>query len=128
MNYLIDTHVFIWMNDDLSNLTSTVQNLVSDEANTLILSVVSVWEIQIKLKVGKFTFKRSISEMLTLVQKQNQVEILPVSLPHVLRIADLPLHHKDPFDRLLIAQAIVEGYTLISKDDIFEQYPVSVLW
>src|SRR5687767_3046982 len=111
MNYLLDMHVFIWMNEDLNKLSTTVQNLVADEDNTIFLSVASIWEIQIKVQIGKLTFPRTLSEMIQLARDENQVEILPIRQDHALKVADLPLHHKDPFDRVLVAQAIVEDFT-----------------
>jgi PIN domain nuclease of toxin-antitoxin system len=128
MNYLLDTHVFIWMNEDLNKLSLVAQNLVSDEANTLFLSVVSIWEIQIKLQIGKLTFQRPLTEVIRLIREQKQVEILPILTEHALKVGELPLHHKDPFDRLLVAQAIVEDYALITKESILRQYPVNVIW
>jgi PIN domain nuclease of toxin-antitoxin system len=128
MNYLLDTHVFIWMNEDLSKLSTTVQNIVADEANTLFFSVASIWEIQIKLQIGKLTFKRTLSEMIQLVRDEKQVEVLPVQQAHALKVGELPLLHKDPFDRLLVAQAIVEDFTLITKEPILSRYEANVIW
>jgi PIN domain nuclease of toxin-antitoxin system len=128
MNYLLDTHVFIWMNEDLSKLSTTVQDIVADEANTLFFSVASIWEIQIKLQIGKLTFKRTLSEMIQLVRDEKQVEVLPVQQAHALKVGELPLLHKDPFDRLLVAQAIVEDFTLITKEPILSRYEANVIW
>lgn len=128
MNYLLDTHVFIWMNEDLDKLSPTVQNLVEDEKNRLFLSVVSIWEIQIKLQIGKLTFRRTLPEMIQIVTDANQVEVVPILTQHALKVGDLPLYHRDPFDRLLIAQAIVEDYTLITRETVLRQYNAKVVW
>ncbi|MDQ7024029.1 MAG: type II toxin-antitoxin system VapC family toxin [Anaerolineae bacterium] len=130
MNLLLDTHTFIWWDNNSFLLSPKAFDLIKDERNenTIYLSVVNVWEIQIKSQIGKLSLNAPVDELIKEQQEKNDLRILPINLAHALKVGDLALYHKDPFDRLLIAQAIVEGYTLISKDDIFEQYPVSVVW
>lgn len=128
MNILLDTHSFIWLDINPSQLSHIAHSVIADKQNTLFLSVVSIWEIQIKLQIGKLTLNNTAADTLAQQQKTNRIQLLNIELPHVLKVGELPLHHKDPFDRLLIAQAMVEGYTLLGKDEIFKSYSVSVLW
>jgi PIN domain nuclease of toxin-antitoxin system len=101
--------------------------MCQDQANTLVLSVVSAWEIQIKSQLSKLRLNISLADIIS-NQQHNQLEILPINLTHILALDGLPMHHKDPFDRLLIAQANSEDAVLISHDAIFAQYPVNVQW
>jgi len=128
MKFLLDTHTFIWWDSEPAKLSAQVLTLCQNPANTLLLSVVSAWEIQIKLQLGKLSLKLPLEVVIEGQRQANQIEILPVTLPHVLALHDLPIPHKDPFDRLLIAQARVEGATLLSCDPIFAEYPITVLW
>lgn len=95
---------------------------------TLLLSVVSVWEMQIKIQLNKLKVSRSLPDLIEHHTRVNLMQILPVSLEHVLALDALPAHHKDPFDRLLIAQATVEDVFLVSGDPVFSSYPVKLLW
>jgi PIN domain nuclease of toxin-antitoxin system len=90
--------------------------------------VVSVWEVQIKLPTGKLSITSPLEHLVETQQRVNQVRVLPIYLEHVYQLASLPMFHKDPFDRLLIAQAIAEDLILVSNDGIFSRYPVSLLW
>ena len=128
MRYLLDTHTFIWWDSNASELSSTVFNLLKNPANNFWFSVASVWEMQIKLQAGKLNLRMSLPEIVEHQQKNNRIELLPILLPHALSLDGLPLHHKDPFDRILIAQAQVEKLTLVSHDAIFAQYGVAVMW
>ncbi|MBN2389213.1 MAG: type II toxin-antitoxin system VapC family toxin [Anaerolineae bacterium] len=128
MILLLDTHTFIWWDSDPAKLSPQVLALCQDRDNTVLLSVVSVWEMQIKSQLGRLTLHRSLTEIVTSQQQANGIQILPVTLTHVLALDTLPLQHKDPFDRLLISQANLEGATLLSKDAIFTDYAVKVIW
>ncbi|MCL1467292.1 type II toxin-antitoxin system VapC family toxin [Argonema galeatum] len=128
MKLLFDTHTFIWWDSQPNNLSQTALALLQDRSNILLLSVISIWEMQIKLQLGKITLNRSLLEIIENQQQTNQIEVLPVKLAHVLELDSLPLVHKDPFDRLLIAQANVQNAALVSCDPIVAQYPVNVIW
>ena len=128
MKLLLDTHTFIWWDGASDKLSSQVLALCQDEENEMILSVASVWEMQIKLQVGKLKLRLALAEIIKGQQERNNLQILPISLVHTLALSNLPLHHKDPFDRLLIAQANVEGAILVSRDRAFAQYSVETLW
>ncbi len=128
MRYLVDTHVFIWWNTSSTRLPAKVQSLFRDPNETLFLSLASVWEMQIKIQLGKLTLPAPLSILLQRQQQTNAIQILPITLPHVLELASLPDLHRDPFDRLLIAQARVEKASLISDDATIKKYPVTVVW
>lgn len=128
MKLLLDTHTFVWWDSEPAKLSPQVLALCQDRTNSLLLSVASIWEIQIKLQLGKLKLNMPLVEIIESQQQRNSIEVLPVALAHVLALQNLPLHHKDPFDRLLIAQANVEGATLLCNDPVFTKYAVNVLW
>ncbi|MHB9103219.1 MAG: type II toxin-antitoxin system VapC family toxin [Sulfuricella sp.] len=127
MRLLLDTHAFIWWDREASKLPGRVYEACQDNKNTLCLSIASVWELQIKMGIGKLRFERPLARIVE-EQIANGVEILPVKLPHLWQLTDLPQVHNDPFDRLLIAQAVVEEMHLISADRVFSSYPVKLFW
>ena len=127
MRLLLDTHIFIWWDSEKGKLSPRVLGLCQDRRHTLVLSVASIWEMQIKLQLGKLRLERPLEEIVEHQQQINAVEVLPVSASHVFRLQDLPHHHADPFDRLLIAQARAEKVAILSVDPVFAQYPVEVL-
>jgi PIN domain nuclease of toxin-antitoxin system len=127
MKLLLDTHTFIWWDSEPSKLSKKALELLIDKDNFRLLSVVSLWEIQIKHQLGKLTLNKALGEIIA-IQKKNYLEILPIDVSHVLALDSLPLHHKDPFDRLLIAQANIENAVLISCDSVFSSYSVKVEW
>jgi PIN domain nuclease of toxin-antitoxin system len=105
MKLLLDTHTFIWWDSEPARLSLHALALCQDRQNVLLLSVVSVWEMQIKLQLGKLRLALPLKEIIETQQQTNSIEILPVTLAHVLALENLPAYHKDPFDRLLVAQA-----------------------
>ena len=127
MKILIDTHTFLWFINDSPELSNNAAELIESDIE-LVLSVASLWEIAIKVNLNKLTlpedYKTFIPQQLTL----NSIEILPVSLQHLSLVAKLPLHHRDPFDRLIIAQAIAEEIPVISIDRQFDHYDVDRRW
>ena len=127
MRLLLDTHVFIWWADQQESLSATVLSVLKDEANELLLSVVSVWEMQIKVQLGKLKLSMPLRELVESQVETNELKVLPVELAHVLVLDTLPFHHKDPFDRLLIAQSLQEDVTLVSADPEFSAYSVKLL-
>jgi PIN domain nuclease of toxin-antitoxin system len=128
MNLLLDTQVFLWLDADQAKLSSAAMSACSDTGNTLWLSAASAWEMQIKTGLGKLRLRRSLTETIASHQTVNGLQILPVQLPHVLALENLPSHHKDPFDRLLIAQANRENWDIVTADPEFKAYPVRVIW
>jgi PIN domain nuclease of toxin-antitoxin system len=128
MKLLLDTHVFIWWSGEPNKLSEKVLNACENRANRLILSIVSIWEMQIKMQLGKLKLKRSLKELVKNQQDVNSLLILPVSPNHIFMLDNLPMHHSDPFDRLLISQAIEEKLLLVSKDEKFSDYAVKLFW
>lgn len=127
MRLLLDTQIFIWWADNPEKFSKPVLSALEDDSNDLLLSVASVWEMQIKIRLGKLKVSLPLAELVHSQQAANDINILPVALPHVLALDALPFHHKDPFDRLLIAQCIEEDATLVSVDPQFSSYPVKLL-
>lgn len=128
MKLLLDTHVFIWWASEPERLLEKALSICKDISNNLILSAASVWEMEIKLQLGKLKLGLLLEELIESQQHTNNLQILPIELEHVLALQGLPDHHKDPFDRLLIAQSNTEDMTLVSVDKIFSDYPVKLLW
>ena len=127
MKALLDTHTFLWAIAEEGKLSRRAQQIYTGP-NDLWMSVASVWEILIKTKAGKLPMPQPVGPYLVKKLVQNQIELLPINLDHVLRIESLPPHHRDPFDRLLIAQAIKEKWPIITADPWFARYPVEVIW
>jgi PIN domain nuclease of toxin-antitoxin system len=128
MKLLLDTHTFIWWDSDPAKLSPQALGLCQDRANVILLSVVSVWEMQIKWQLGKLQLRLPLAETIASQQQTNQIEVLPGNLAHVLALESLPAHHKDPFDRILIAQARQVDAVLVSNDLVFARYQIEVLW
>jgi len=127
MRYLIDTHTFLWFIDDSPQLSVDVKNLLESETD-IILSVASLWEIAIKVSIGKLRLPDAYDKFIPDQVAANDIEVLPISLGHLSVVATLPFHHRDPFDRLIIAQGMVEKMEIISVDGVFDAYPIKRLW
>jgi PIN domain nuclease of toxin-antitoxin system len=125
---LLDTHTFIWWASEPKKLSKKVLTLCQDSNNTLILSVASVWEMQIKIQLGKLKLDAELADLIEVQRKINDLQILPVRLEHTLEIKNLEDYHKDPFDRLLLAQARVEKLIMLSNDSNIKRYSASVIW
>jgi PIN domain nuclease of toxin-antitoxin system len=125
--FLLDTHVFLWLIQGDPQLSDRVRAIITDDASQLNFSVVSIWEIAIKLNIGKLKIEHSIEDIYQLLA-QLKIEILPIERLDLDRYLTLPLHHRDPFDRLIISQSIDRELILISADGAFEPYPVQRLW
>lgn len=127
MKALLDTHAFLWAILDDVRLSRRAQRTFTGP-NELWLSVASLWEILIKVKTGKLPLPQPSGPYLVKKLGENRIEVLPIKLDHVLRIETLAVHHRDPFDRILVAQSIEEKLPLITADPIFERYPVELIW
>jgi PIN domain nuclease of toxin-antitoxin system len=128
MKLLLDTHAFIWWDSEPDRLPSLVREYCLDRGNMVLLSMASVWEIQIKRQLGKLKLRMPLPEVVNGQQETNGLLILPITLVHVLELDSLPAHQKDPFDRLLIAQARAENAILVSGDSVFSSYDVRLPW
>lgn len=121
MQFLIDTHILIWFLEGNSLLPKSNRQIITDSNNDIFLSIASLWEIAIKISIGKITLTQSLTDVIKQIAVEN-IEILPISPKHTLQVSILPFHHRDPFDRLIISQAIVENMDFISADAIFDDY------
>ncbi|MCB9434630.1 MAG: type II toxin-antitoxin system VapC family toxin [Ardenticatenaceae bacterium] len=128
MNLLLDTHVFLWFIAGDKQLDSYARHLIEDLGNERFLSVASVWEITIKSSLGRLAVPTPPSALVRDHIWANAINLLAIKPEHLDTLHDLPGHHKDPFDRLIIAQAIHEKMTLLTKDSAFSQYDVQTLW
>lgn len=128
MKALLDTHTFIWWDSNSQRLSPQVLDICQNSENILLVSVASLWEMQIKLQLGKLKLHMPLAELVSAQQQVNKIQILDVKLQHVMALGELPPHHRDPFDRLLIAQTNIEKAVLLSRDAIFADYPVEVIW
>jgi PIN domain nuclease of toxin-antitoxin system len=125
MRILLDTHIWLWMNQAPEKLSVQVRDLIQDNENDLYLSVAAIWEIAIKHRLGKLTLPLEPSLYVPGRMHDNGVKALDIAMNHVLASATLPNHHQDPFDRLMIAQAILENLTFITVDEKIRAYDVS---
>lgn len=128
MNALLDTHAFLWAVTGDRRLSSPARALIEDGENQVFLSAVSMWEIVLKAKAGKLHVEGSVAKMLEEQMRQARISPLAIYPAHVLRVAALPPIHKDPFDRLLVAQAQAENLALVSGDPEIRRYTVQVIW
>ena len=126
MEVLLDTQSFIWFFEDNPCLPSSIR-LYAEKSSSLVISIASFWEITIKTTLGKLTVPEGISDLMDKALFKG-FKILPIEREHLIALSTLELIHRDPFDRIIIAQAIAEDMPLISSDDIFKQYPVNRIW
>lgn len=123
MKLLLDTHVLVWTLLGHERLSATASAAIQDSANEVFVSVVSAWEVEIKAAKGKLSMLGPLGDALA----RQRFGSLPVTLRHVLAVESLPRHHRDPFDRMLIVQALLEGMTLVSSDRKMRDYPIALL-
>lgn len=128
MKLLLDTHALLWYTLNDSHLSSTAETLIKDAANEILLSPASYWELAIKISMGKLTLNQPFDDFLDACLNKYGFLILPILPQHAAFLTTLPFHHKDPFDRLLIAQALVEKVAMVSADGQFDVYGVQRFW
>jgi PIN domain nuclease of toxin-antitoxin system len=128
VNVLLDTHSFIWFNLNDLRLTATARQVIEDAANEVMISPASYWEIAIKISKGKFTLAATYDVFWQSGIDANAFRILPIEVRHTSHLISLPFHHKDPFDRLLLAQALVEQIPLVSGDAMLDAYGIKRIW
>ena len=127
MALLPDTHTLIWYLEGDAQLSGTAKQRLDNQATRRFVSAVSIWEMAVKINLGKLNIKKPFSDLPDLL-KTNAFEWLPLSFEHSQAYINLPLHHRDPFDRMLIAQASVEDLTIVTRDPHFPEYGVPILW
>jgi PIN domain nuclease of toxin-antitoxin system len=128
MRLLLDTHAFLWFVMGSPNLSASARALIEDVANERFLSVASLWEMAIKVSIGRLTLSAPFDVLIPDQLSLNGIELLGIEVSHTSAVSTLFFHHRDPFDRLLVAQAIVENMPLISVDTAFDMYAVKRLW
>jgi PIN domain nuclease of toxin-antitoxin system len=128
MNYLLDTHTFLWFVSDDALLSEAAKMLIEEESSQPFLSAASLWEIAIKISLGKLTLKQPYEVFMKQQLAINGIGILNITLEHTALVAKLPFYHRDPFDRLLAAQSKIENMPLISADMAFDQYEIERVW
>lgn len=128
MRLLLDTHTFLWFIAGSKLLSQTARDLIEDVASEKFVSVASVWEIAIKHSIGKLPLAAPFTVLIPQQLALNGFELLPITMPQLSLLVALPFHHRDPFDRLLIAQSLTEGFPLVSTDPKFDAYGVQRLW
>jgi PIN domain nuclease of toxin-antitoxin system len=128
MILLLDTHAFLWFIGGSSSLSQKARQLIEDESNLVYLSAASLWEMAIKVSLGKLTLDEPFGTIIPEQIALNGIEILDISIAHTAQVAKLPFCHRDPFDRLLIAQALEEQIPIIGRDETFDDYGITRLW
>ena len=128
MNMLLDTQALLWFLLDDSRLSRKAREVIIHAEGSIFVSPASFWEIAIKISLGKFALPEPYLHFWNRQMQKNALTLLPITLDHTARIADMPFHHKDPFDRLLIAQSLEEQVPIVSSDSIFDAYGVNRLW
>lgn len=123
MRLLIDAHTLLWATELSPRLSETAHDAIADASNDVFVSVATVWELAIKSNIGKLTLPAQFIESL----EPDGFALLPLSLEHIQHYESLPLHHRDPFDRILVSQALCDGLTLVTRDPLFEPYGVSTI-
>lgn len=127
MNILLDTHVYLWWISSPGRLNEKAVRLISDPGNTISFSSASALEIAIKVRIGKLELPGPVSQFLPARMKRDKITEIPITIQHALLVSTLPDHHRDPFDRLLVAQAMSEGFTLLTADDKVLQYKATTV-
>ncbi len=125
---LLDTHTLLWWVDDAPDLSGAAKVAIADANNQCYLSLASCWEMAIKSRLGKLRLTKPVERFVTEQLAANGFTLLNIELRHAAKVENLPLHHRDPFDRLLIAQAIAEKLTVVTADRVFSDYGVKVIW
>ncbi len=128
MQILLDTHAFLWFTRASPELSEKAKELIEDAENDLFLSIASPWETGIKVSTGKLTLGRPADIFFEDRMQRSGIALLPITLAHIACVSTLPMHHRDPFDRMLIAQSLTENIPILSADAAFDPYGVQRLW
>ncbi len=126
MRFLIDTHILIWFLEGNKSLSKLRRRIIADSNNDVFVSIASLWEMAIKISVGKLTLANPLAEVIKQIAVEN-IEVLPISPEHTLQVSILPFHHRDPFERILIAQSKIENLPVMTADGGFGIYEIKIL-
>ena len=128
MRLLLDTHTLLWFVLGDASLSATARQLIEDADNSKFVSPASYWELAIKISIGKYALHEPYETFTDRAIRQNGFQILPIEPRHTAALTNLPFHHRDPFDRLMVVQAMVDGLILVSADSVLDAYPIQRLW
>lgn len=128
MRLLLDTHAFLWFIQGNNKLSDVARAHIEDQAVQKLISVASLWEIAIKVGLGRLEIGMGLSDLVKREILDNAFDVLNIQPLHLEQLTSLPFHHKDPFDRLIIAQGLTESIAIISKDQVFNQYDAKLIW
>ena len=128
MRYLLDTHTLLWIVNDDPQIANQVKKIYLNENNQIFASTASIWEMAIKISLKKLKVPGSLSDFVKEHIRGNKIDIMSIELNHLYQLENLVYFHRDPFDRLLIAQAIAENIPILSKDKTFDDYPIHRIW
>ena len=128
MSFLLDTHTLLWFLTDDSALSTKAKAIIESIDSTILVSPASYWEIAIKISLGKYQLPEPLSSFMARELSNNHITILPIDIEHAGRVSELSFHHRDPFDRILIAQALIENLPILSVDAVFDLYGVQRIW
>ena len=126
MQLLIDTHVLIWFLEGNKSLSKPHRQIISDSQNDVLVSIASLWEIAVKISLGKLTLAKPLADVIKQIAVEN-IEVLPILPKHTLQVSTLPFHHRDPFDRIIVAQSQVENLPIVTNDIEFSHYGIKLL-
>ncbi len=128
MRLLLDTHTLIWFLQDNPKLSPLAGGLIQESRNEILVSMVTLWEIAIKVSLGKLVLSTTFDQLFPQQLLRNNFIVLPIEIAHLKQVVLLPFHHRDPFDRLLIAQSIIENVPVVGQDVMFDSYNIKRLW
>ena len=125
MNLLLDTHAFLWFIDGSPKLSPRARGVIEDEGNAKAVSIASLWEMGIKISLRRLSLEQPFEDLIPRQMELNGFVLLPLRITHIAKSITLPLHHRDPFDRILVAQCMAEGLSIVSADSVFDEYAVT---
>ena len=128
MQTLIDTHTLLWIVDNDPKLSKKAKSIYLNPDNDIYISLASIWEVVIKVSLQKLIIEDTVANFITTQIKGNSIKILDIKLKHIVALENLPYYHRDPFDRLIITQSMLEKIPVLSRDSIFDQYPIKRIW
>jgi len=128
MKFLIDTHTLLWIVSNDKKLSETAKKFYLNSENEIFVSLSSIWEMAIKISLKKLSIGEPLKDFIQGQIKGNDIKILNIEIEHILRLENLPFHHRDPFDRLIISQSMSENIPVLSSDKVFDLYPIKRIW
>jgi len=128
VNYLLDTHTLLWIVKDDPQLSLLARDMYLNPENNIFVSLAAIWELTLKSSIGKLLLTKPLDEFVEEHVKGNDIQLLNIEFPHIVRLEKLPFYHRDPFDRMIIAQLIENNLTILSADKMFDRYGVKRVW